>query len=788
MSQDWLSRLRDSDSGWDQPAFPDRFGDRKEKRAKATVAPAQATTTQPVEPQTAQTETHPITYDYDDAPETENGLPRGVRIIAMLLLGALALGWVGIVIASGLRPDLAERSATFINLIAVLSGPLVLIGGVAYALLRRRETDPGAIRAADTLHLADQAAQAAARLSEAHAQVMTHTRDFTTVADQSASAILGALQTMSTQTGQLEQSTTISIATLTALGERIATMTDALPRLEDRLATLGETLARVGGDLGQRHDQLDQQLQSTALIAEEARLQLVDAGSALAEQLGGLRDGARDAGDELASLSELSSARLDLTLDRVKQILDATEQRMEAQNAALVALVEKSRKGIETASGHSLDRFAEHCRKIEAILGALDARIEGHAEKSNAWLEGTARGVTALAGEFNALEQSAIARTETLSATMMQLSGDTRKLVEAIESGHAGSDQLINRAEALLVALDSGVRELDESMPAAIGRVEVQIDAMHERIVSANPVVEAVEAVAKGVVSQLQESDHLARAHVAALTEAMQRSQGALAAQKQQIDALAAAVDEASAGMARLGESVGPQMVEALVRVRETADAAAAKARAAMTAAIPDAAAQLGAASSRAVEQAVSGAVSDQLERLSLVADDAVKAAHRATDKLTRQMLSLTDASKELERILAGNAERIASQDRDLMAHRSAKLIASLNERAIDVNKWLDKEVSEPEWTAYLKGDQGLFARRATRLVSGSDAKNVHALYNEDPDFREHVNRYVHDFESLLRAVMASKDGSALALTMVSSDIGKLYVALAQAIERLRSH
>jgi hypothetical protein len=151
-------------------------------------------------------------------------------------------------------------------------------------------------------------------------------------------------------------------------------------------------------------------------------------------------------------------------------------------------------------------------------------------------------------------------------------------------------------------------------------------------------------------------------------------------------------------------------------------------------------------------------------------------------------MLSLTDASKELERTLAGNAERIDTQDRDLMAHRSAKLIASLNERAIDVNKWLDKDVSEPEWTAYLKGDQGLFARRATRLVSGQDAKHVHALYNEDADFREHVNRYVHDFESLLRTVMASKDGSTLALTMVSSDIGKLYVALAQAIERLRSH
>jgi hypothetical protein len=229
-------------------------------------------------------------------------------------------------------------------------------------------------------------------------------------------------------------------------------------------------------------------------------------------------------------------------------------------------------------------------------------------------------------------------------------------------------------------------------------------------------------------------------------------------------------------------------MVEALVRVRETADAAAARARSAITAAIPEAAAELGAASGAAVEQAIAKSVSEQLERLSLVADDAVKAAHRATDKLTRQMLSLTDASKSLESTLATNADRIESQDSELMAQRSAKLIATLNERAVDVSKWLDRDVTEADWAAYLKGDQGLFARRATRLVTSAEAKNIHTLYNDDADFREHVNRYVHDFEGLLRTVMATKDGSTLALTMVSSDIGKLYVALAQAIERLRSH
>ena len=59
--------------------------------------------------------------------------------------------------------------------------------------------------------------------------------------------------------------------------------------------------------------------------------------------------------------------------------------------------------------------------------------------------------------------------------------------------------------------------------------------------------------------------------------------------------------------------------------------------------------------------------------------------------------------------------------------------------------------------------------------------------YEDEPEFREQVNRYVHDFETLLRPILSTRDGSTLAVILLSSDMGKLYVALAQAIERLRA-
>ena len=111
-------------------------------------------------------------------------------------------------------------------------------------------------------------------------------------------------------------------------------------------------------------------------------------------------------------------------------------------------------------------------------------------------------------------------------------------------------------------------------------------------------------------------------------------------------------------------------------------------------------------------------------------------------------------------------------------------LIEALNSAAIDITRSLGPEVSDSAWAAYLKGDRGVFTRRAVRLLDAGEARQIARLYDDDASFRDQVNRYIHDFEAMLRAVLAQRDGSQLGITLLSGDMGKLYVALAQAIER----
>jgi hypothetical protein len=98
----------------------------------------------------------------------------------------------------------------------------------------------------------------------------------------------------------------------------------------------------------------------------------------------------------------------------------------------------------------------------------------------------------------------------------------------------------------------------------------------------------------------------------------------------------------------------------------------------------------------------------------------------------------------------------------------------------------LATELPESAWTAYLKGDRGIFTRRAVKLLEGSEARAIADRYRDDGEFAELVNRYVADFEAMLRRTLAVRDGGPIATTLLSSDVGKLYVVLAQSIERLR--
>jgi len=220
--------------------------------------------------------------------------------------------------------------------------------------------------------------------------------------------------------------------------------------------------------------------------------------------------------------------------------------------------------------------------------------------------------------------------------------------------------------------------------------------------------------------------------------------------------------------------------------VRDIAAQAADQARDTLSAAIPRVAQRMGESASRAVSTALADVGKEEIAAIGSASEQAMQAANLAAERLSRQLLTIVETATAVEARIEANRTDTEAHDDQSFARTAGLLIEALNSTAIDVAKIFSNEVTDEEWKIYLRGDRGIFTRRAVKLLDRTDANAIVQRYNEDGEFRDQVNRYIHDFEALLRRVMSTRDGTPIATTMLSSDTGKLYVALAQAIERLR--
>ena len=128
---------------------------------------------------------------------------------------------------------------------------------------------------------------------------------------------------------------------------------------------------------------------------------------------------------------------------------------------------------------------------------------------------------------------------------------------------------------------------------------------------------------------------------------------------------------------------------------------------------------------------------------------------------------------------------RILSASRDDFVRTSTLLIESLNSTSIDLSKILEADVPDDVWHKYLEGDRSIFSRRTLKLATRKTRRIIEQKFESEPEFRDHVLKFCRDFESLMERVMAGDKGGALSVTLISSEMGKLYVLLAQSLKKM---
>jgi len=740
----------------------------------------------------------PITESSTDGPQDavdldDDIVARGFGWVLPALGALVSVGWVGTMLALSWSRLGATPPMELAVFIAALCVPPALIGiGLLLAL---RTSRAEANRFAGTAH----AMRAEAASLESTIGVLSRGIEDNRerLAEQAATlAMLG--ETATARLGSIGSGIAAEIAraetnaqSLAALSAEacanVETLIAMLPRAGEDTASLTEQLKHTAIVASESATALDAQLVALGDRGREADQIAGGAAQKLAANLMRMKATSDSAAARLEQVSAEMSASVDGLLDRTAGAVDEARKGIGAQGEAMLAMLGANQAALDHAARDSAAALAARIADIETVIDRIAARLATQRDTTTDLVETLGAGVDHLSAEFDGFHHRQAARAQELAVSIEALRASAEGMSETIRAGDDIATTTIETAERLLIALDSATREIDETVPAALARLDAQIVASRALVGDARPELDAlviaaesthdaIESVAFVISGQRDQAETLAGT-----------LQTTLAASADKAAELGASVETTIAQANRFAEDAAPRLVDALLRVRDTANAAAASARETLASVIPEAAAALEAASADAMQRAATSSLDLNLTAIGEAAEAAARVAEGVAARIADQIATISQASAIVEtRVEQARNEREKAEE-ESFARRVSLLIEALNSASIDIARSFSTEVADSAWAAYLRGDRGVFTRRAVRLLDGGEARDIARLYDDDNRFRDHVNRYIHDFEAMLRAILAQRDGSPLGVTLLSSDMGKLYVALAQAIERLRS-
>ncbi len=586
-----------------------------------------------------------------------------------------------------------------------------------------------------------------------------------------------ALGHFETQLSQLEKIATERFTVLGQQSEEFRARLDgreveALASLRRQASALDEELTARGSEIQDRTEREIAALRERVALADDEGRALLDrmragqdeAAEKWSAAIADFKDRLKQAIDDI---SRIDAAALDQARRRLHALSDEAERVDTAMNDRVAAFEQALAGRREEAQARETDAIIA----LENRLASLDEHVRERQEEHLAHVAGLAeRGeaMSALLGELGRKMASIAEQGNQAGGTLQEATVNLAlSLAESREELVRNSDliaRLTDESVRLLELVRAGSEHAQRDLPRALADATNELDGFQKRVSDARDVIG--EAVGRG--------EALA-AHAAA---ARREGDGAL----DQFAALDAQIAKAAETHAeRLAE-----LEASLAAIAEKSEAIAERARGTLGEALEGMTERFAEDSAVSIERALREHADSAIEDLQESARKASEASRDAAMQLRDQLSAVNELAGNLEHRVAYARQRAEEQVDNDFARRMALITESLHSSAIDISKAFDTEVTDTAWASYLRGDRGIFTRRAVRLLETQDAREISEIYGEDGEFRETVNRYIHDFEAMLRSVLSTRDGHALGVTLLSSDPGKLYVALAQAIERLR--
>ncbi|MEE4450053.1 ATPase [Novosphingobium resinovorum] len=599
---------------------------------------------------------------------------------------------------------------------------------------------------------------------------------------------------------QLEQTVTARFA---ALDERGGEFRAQLDRHEvDALAAIRTRAKALTDEIDESRRQLDRQ-EAESLTSLRARLvALRDESDVVSRALRHAEERATDAlRTSLADLSEEQEAANAAIAEAQQGAVDALAGRLATITAEARQIDESIGLRAERLAMEAQERQSRQVEqerhavaRIDHMLGELDASIAERLERHRIQAAALAERAAAVTGELGRFE----ARLETIAAHAGEsedhLSASLAALTDRLTAARATLaatdgevEKLTDDSVRLLELIQASARHTNTALPEALAVSEDRLRRLQDGLGAVLGQLREASQGGEDVAAEIGVSGRDLDALISGLSQAQAQISARGADHAALLERLQATLGEIDKATQAAADKAGGALVAALAALGTTLDETVSAIEDDSAERITRVAEVLGEESAAAIEKAMRGKVAEISGQLEQAVAHASGASREAAMQLRDQIAKVDDLVGNLEgRVTQARTQAEEQVDNDF-ARRAAVITESLNSNAIDIASVLSGEIADSAWAAYLRGDRGIFTRRAVSLLDAGEAKAIQQIFERDDTFRANVSRYIHDFESILRQVLSTRDGNALGVTLLSSDMGKLYVALAQGIERLRS-
>jgi hypothetical protein len=762
---------------------------------RATPLPQATNAAEPLELLSAAADFVEPTFDEEqwrEQSDEERGT--GGRRVLGIALSVLAALWVAYSAWSAGRSlsGQALSSPLIAQWVAVAAGPLALMGLVwlMFGRTRRKEAERFT-RSVVTMRNETRSLEAllevlSQRIHDSRTELTMISQHLMQLGDETTGKLGGITREFDSSSEKLIRHGEALDRAAEMARNDIAVLLDDLPRAEQTARAVADQLRATGMESAQKAAALRQQISELADRTQSADQLVAEATDRLAARLAEIEQAGSTAANRVGDAETAYAGTLDTLLARTSDTLEQIRSGIDIQSAAVAALVAQASAGIGKAGAVAAESLASNINHASTTLEGLSMRVAEQDRASQHMIAEIERGLALIDERFTELAANGDERANRFLESLTRARTELDTLSTHATNQDDAIGTLSERTGALRESIERLASEIRDNVGVAIGEAQGSAERLVETAATARPEITWLRDATAETSEKLSATGvEMAQQHER-FTSLLSSVDGGVEDAQSKLAQLASTLAQVEREAASLSAEAGPALIASLNQVKEAAAHAAERARETIQSVIPDTAGKLSEETAQALERVIRESIEERLAEVETIAAKALDSARAASDRLTGQMITLGQTASALEAHIEQTGKEQREKDSEAFAKRVAILIDSMHSAAIDVGKIMADEFDDKAWNAYLKGNRGIFTSRAVRLIEGSETRAIRAHYETDGEFQQSVNRYVADFESMLRRVLAERDGGMIAVTLMSSDMGKLYAALSQSIDKKR--